>query len=71
MAEVPESVNRSIYTYWLGRRKVLKPASAMARSRSSRVVMRRCSTILTFQGSAQERWRGMDGIPFVRPNGWW
>src|ERR1039457_2104693 len=53
MAEVPESVSRSIYTSRERRRKVLYPASTMALSRCSRVGMRTCSTILILKGSAQ------------------
>src|ERR1039457_1917716 len=53
MAEVPESVSRSIYTSRERRRNVLYPASTMALSRCTRVGMRTCSTILILKGSAQ------------------
>ena len=55
IAEVPESVSKSMYTSSLRSRKVLYPASRMAAERSSWLSIRIGSTILIFQGSAQER----------------
>ena len=46
IADVPESVSRSMYTSSLRSRKVFQPASAIAFARCSGVVMRSGSTIL-------------------------